>query len=166
MLQILHIKLAENVAAPTSKMETAEKWESDDVLQSILEQLSPAVSAAAMVDGMVGSREMDFWLEVRESRIFNYTRLLNCSWLMWRIGHGNSIIPTFTVFALVTESDRIYTPLRDRICKLRHKNVAAIGNFFMLFPMTHLGAKKEREKKEESSCLMKFTQYYCKRMQE
>ena len=79
MLQILHIKLAENVAAPTSKMETAEKWESDDVLQSLLEQLSPALSAAAMVDGMVGSREMDFWLEVRESRIFNYTRLLNCS---------------------------------------------------------------------------------------
>jgi hypothetical protein len=61
MLQILHIKLAENVAAPTSKMETAEKWESDDVLQSLLEQLSPAVSAAAMVDEMVGSREMDFW---------------------------------------------------------------------------------------------------------
>ena len=126
MLQILHIKLAENVAAPTSKMETAEKWESDDVLESLLEQLSPAVSAAAMVDGMVGSREMDFWLEVRESRIFNYTRLLNCSWLMWRIGHGNRIIPTFTVLALVTESDRIYTTLRDRICKLRHKNVAVL----------------------------------------
>ena len=71
MLQILHIKLAENVAAPTSKMETAEKWESDDVLQSLLEQLSPAVSAAAMVDEMHGWLEGDGFLawSQRESNI-------------------------------------------------------------------------------------------------
>ena len=51
------------------------------------------------------------WLERRwilawsgGSWIFNYTRLLNCKWLMWRIGHGNRIrsIPTFTYFASVT----------------------------------------------------------------
>ena len=49
-----------------------------------------------------------------------------------------------------------FVTLRDPILRKRHKNVAEKGNFFMLFPSTHFGAKKEREKKEGSSCLTQF----------
>jgi hypothetical protein len=64
MLRIIHIKLAANVAIATSKTESAEKKESVDACWSSLERLYPAVSAAAMADGMVAWAEMDFWLEV------------------------------------------------------------------------------------------------------
>ena len=41
---------------------------------------------------------------------------------------------------------------RDPILTKRDKNVAFLGIFFVSFPSPYLGAKKEREKKEESSC--------------
>jgi hypothetical protein len=37
-----------------------------------------------------------------------------------------------------------------------------MGNFFMLWGEAILGAKKEREKKEESSCLMSLRQCFHK----
>lgn len=37
----------------------------------------------------------------------------------------------------------------------QHKNDAEIGKFFMLWDETILGAKKEGEKKEESSCCLR-----------
>ena len=45
----------------------------------------------------------------------------------------------------------VLQPSRDRFCRHRHKNVAESGIFFVLFPSSVLGAKKEREKKGESS---------------
>lgn len=41
---------------------------------------------------------------------------------------------------------------RDPILTKRDKNVASMRHFFVSFPSPYLGAKKEREKKEESSC--------------
>jgi hypothetical protein len=37
--------------------------------------------------------------------------------------------------------------------------VGSCGNFFMLWGEPLLGAKKEREKEEESSCLVSLHQY-------
>ena len=47
--------------------------------------------------------------------------------------------------------DQIYTPRDPQICTPQHKNVADLGNFFMLWGEPVLGAKKEREKKEKNS---------------
>ena len=72
MLRIIHIKLVANVAIATSKTESAEKKESVDACWSSLERLYPAVSAAAMADGMVGLSGdgfLVFGLKWRESNI-------------------------------------------------------------------------------------------------
>jgi len=72
MLRIIHTKLAANVAIATSKTESAEKKESVDACWSSLERLYPAVSAAAMADGMVGLSGdgfLVFGLKWRESNI-------------------------------------------------------------------------------------------------
>ena len=65
---------------------------------------------------------------------------------------------TSSVRTTVTWSDRVCIfswpclhPFRDRVCEHRHKNVATVGIFFVLFPSPFWGAKKEGEKKEESS---------------
>jgi len=116
MLRIIHTKLAANVAIATSKTESAEKKESVDACWSSLEQLYPAVSAAAVADGMVGLSGDGFLAWSGGSWIFNYTRLLNCKWLMWRIGHGTRIIPTFSYFAFVTFRGPVLSPIVTLFC--------------------------------------------------
>lgn len=63
------------------------------------------------------------------------------------------------------QRDRTLHPRDPRTLTPQHENDAAMGNFFMLWGEPLLGAKKEREKEEESSCLVSLHQYSIIRMQ-
>lgn len=103
-----------------------------------------------------GKGRRNGWLERRwilawsgGSRIFNYTRLLNCKWLMWRIGHGNRIIPTFTYFAFVTVRGPVLSPFVTLFCGNDTKTLPGVAIFSCCFLPLILGRKRREKRRRE-----------------
>jgi len=81
---------------------------------------------------------------------------------VWWIALDFILIPSSTDLHFVT---RFTPPVIPRFAPHSTKNVAAFGNFFMLWGEPVLGAKKEREKKEKSSLVWSSCINTTKKMQ-
>jgi hypothetical protein len=73
-------------------------------------------------------------------------------------------LPT-CIATLLTSSQLLSELLPTTHSPPRSHTTSFLGNFFMMWGEPLLGAKKEREKEEESSCLVSLHQYSIIRMQ-